>query len=160
MVGACYVNLGQGPRAIWETYKKGGYPVIMDFDVFKGRAIRFGAYGEPTAIPIDILEKMAAVSIGWTGYTHRWMLNNNQAYKRFLMASSDSETLAIKARLLGWNTFRHKRPESPLQENEVMCPANPNTGVTCLTCRKCDGRSNVNFVIDRHGPTLSHFKGA
>lgn len=158
MVGACYVNLGYGPRIAWESYQAGKYPTITDFQVFSGRAIRFGAYGDPTALPIEVLEKLAAVSTGWTGFTHRWMLKTNQEYRKYCMASCDSEALADKARLMGWNTFRHKLPEDPLKPNELMCPADPHQGITCLTCRKCDGCSMKNFVIDRHGPTAHHFK--
>lgn len=159
MVGACYVDLLKGLHQVWKSYDAGRYPQLPTYDVFKGRTIRFGAYGDPTALPIEILEQMASQSIGWTGFTHRWIFKSNQEYKKYCMASCDSVALAQKASLMGWQTFRHKAKESPLVLNEQMCPADPNTGITCLTCRKCNGCSNINFVINRHGVTASHFKG-
>ena len=52
--GSCYVNIGQAPNAVYKAYKRGSYPHVNDDDKhikrLKGRAIRFGAYGDPAAI--------------------------------------------------------------------------------------------------------------
>ena len=55
----CYVNVGQAPRSIWSAYHRGNYPVLERADygkVFQGRKVRFGAYGNPTLIPLTIVE--------------------------------------------------------------------------------------------------------
>jgi len=158
MHGACYVNLGQGPNNIYRSYKTKRYTKLTSYAVFKGRAVRFGAYGDPTAIPLKIIKEIASQATSWTGYTHRWQLTKNGGYKDYCIASCDSVALVKKALSIGWTTFRHKKPESPLLSNETICP-NDKDGTQCITCGLCNGKSQVNIVIDRHGATASHFKG-
>jgi len=70
---SCYVVYGQAPQSIWRKYQRGGYaflPVDQYADVFSGRVVRFGSYGDPALIPLDIVRGIASVSAGWTGYTH------------------------------------------------------------------------------------------
>ena len=67
----CYVNIGQAPLKIWQAWKDGKYPLIEVKDyskVFGGRKVRFGAYGNPTILPIAKVKLIANTSIGWTGY--------------------------------------------------------------------------------------------
>jgi hypothetical protein len=160
MVGACYVNLGQGPTSMWKSYKAGLYPKLTTYEVFRGRMVRLGAYGDPTAIPLDIIKQITEQAAGWTGYTHHWQAAKNQGYKKYCVASCDSLNLAAKAQAMGWDSFRHKAEDAPLEANEMMCPADPLKGVQCINCKLCTGCSKKNIVIDRHGPTASHFKEA
>jgi hypothetical protein len=73
--GACYVNLGHGPKAVYRKYKRGGYAKvsISDFkSLFGDKKIRFGAYGDPLALPLHILVSLKAVVKNNTSYTHQW----------------------------------------------------------------------------------------
>lgn len=158
MEGGCYVNIGQGPSNIYKTYKAGKYPKLPSYELFRGRAVRFGAYGEPTAIPLEVIESIANVANNWTGYTHRWQEPENNGYKKYCVASCDSVSLTMKALSLGWDSFRHKKESSPLLPNEIVCP-NETTGIQCITCGLCNGRSRKSVVITRHGPTAKHFQG-
>ena len=81
----CYVNVAQGPNAVWRAYQNGKYPHlrIEDYsDVFSGRRIRFGSYGDPVLIPIEKIRAMAQASDGWTGYTHQWSKSEFQRIAR------------------------------------------------------------------------------
>jgi hypothetical protein len=52
---ACYVNVGQGPNAVYRAFAKGSYPYLPKTryaEVFCGRTVRFGAYGDPVHIPL------------------------------------------------------------------------------------------------------------
>lgn len=51
---SCYVNAGQAPLGIWRAWKAGRYPVLQFMDGFTGRRVRFGAYGDPTWIPLSL----------------------------------------------------------------------------------------------------------
>lgn len=84
----CYVNVGQAPFTIWRGFHRGIYPDATPADfaqIFGGRKVRFGAYGNPTLLPLAIVSAIAAVSDGWTGYFHDWKDNPQAAdYGRFL----------------------------------------------------------------------------
>lgn len=158
MEGGCYVNVGQGPTSVYKAYLQGSYPKLTSYDVFKARAVRLGTYGEPTAIPLEVIAEMLSKASMWTGYTHRWMRPENQDYKKYCVASCDSVAQVLKASELGWDTFRHKSEASTALENETLC-LNESTGIQCIQCGLCNGQSKKNIVITRHGPTAMHFKG-
>jgi hypothetical protein len=156
---SCYVNVGQAPLGIWRAWKRGSYPKLKDYSVFAGRAVRFGAYGDPIHIPIQILKSIASVAKRWTGYTHQWRVS--PSYRPFLMASCDSvadQTLAIAQ---GWRTFRVRTAVEPLMGSEIMCPASPEAGnrSQCASCGLCRGTSLAakNIAIIVHGSSASNF---
>jgi hypothetical protein len=62
----CYVTTFQGPRSIWETWKRGGYPP-SDLDELKGKAVRFGAYGDPAAVPFEVWDEIGIHASMTTG---------------------------------------------------------------------------------------------
>lgn len=90
--GGCYVNVGQAPAQVWRSFHAGNYPELAPADyasVFSGRKIRFGAYGNPTLLPLSMVKAIAAVSAGWTGYFHDWRTNPlAAAYNKYFMAST------------------------------------------------------------------------
>lgn len=97
--GACYVNVGQGPNAVYKKYKRGGYKSvsIKDFKtLFGGKKIRFGAYGDPLALPLHILVSLKAVIKNNTSYTHQWKNSiedgSSEMVAKFSMASVDNLT--------------------------------------------------------------------
>ena len=66
---ACYVNVGQAPQSIWNAYQRGSYPRYSrqkHAHLVQGRAIRFGAYGDPTAIPIAVWRMLSELGCSHT----------------------------------------------------------------------------------------------
>ena len=50
---SCYVNAGQAPLGIWRAWRAGAYAPLSFVSVFAGRKVRFGAYGDPTWMPLS-----------------------------------------------------------------------------------------------------------
>jgi hypothetical protein len=142
--GACYVVLHQAPRSVFAAYRAGHYPHVPN-DVglhwAHHRAIRFGAYGDPAAVPARIWFELAANSRTWTGYTHAWRHPRMQPLRFLLMASVDTPEDAWAARAMGWRTFRTRLPEEAPLPFESTCPASTEGGqrTTCHDCGQCDG---------------------
>lgn len=153
--GACYVNLGQGPRAVYESYKKGNYPQLTAslMHLFEGRKVRLGSYGDPAAVSYRTWKAITDVADGHTGYTHQ---AHTRAFdKRLLelvMVSADTPKQAAKIQAAGNRTFRVKTPEAPLLAGEVECLAD-SKGISCLDCGLCDGANDdaPNVAITVHG---------
>lgn len=154
--GDCYVNTGQAPASVWKAYQNGSYPTLESTEVFSGRNVRFGAYGDPSKIPLPLLRDIASKSTGFTGYTHQWRNPLLQGYRDFLMASADSPADQIDAVAMGWRTFRVAPKESSWRmSDEISCPASKEAGerVQCAKCRLCAGQSKrgaKNIVIQQH----------
>lgn len=155
---ACYVEVGRAPQVVWHAWKRGIYPKLTPAETRQallGRALRLGAYGEPTALPDRVLARLAHSAGRWTGYTHRWQ-EVGEPYRRILMASVESELEAEEAQSRGWRTFRIRREgEDNLPSTEVVCPASPEAGseTTCSRCTLCSGsgRRAKSVSIQAHG---------
>lgn len=159
--GACYVNLGQAPLSVYRSYKKGNYKslAINSYKVLSGLKIRFGAYGDPSALPTEILTALKSVSDKHTSYTHQWKVANDNL-KKLSMASVDSLAEQMEAVKLGWRTFRVATENSKLLKNEILCP-NLTKGTNCADCGLCSGNSikAKNIVILAHGKVKNKFIG-
>jgi len=158
--GACYVNLGHAPSAVYKTYTKGGYPVAKKFNIFDGLNIRFGAYGDPAAIPVNILALLKSYSRNNTSYTHQWRTNkDNTILKAVSMASVDSLTEAQEASEAGYRWFRVTNDISTLRSDEIICP-NTTKGILCKDCNLCSGNAikAKSIVIESHGTWVKNFK--
>ena len=146
----CYVNLCRGPARVFYSFLDGSYKHYEDSDLelFKGRNIRIGSYGDPAAVPFEVWENLTTnVANKFTGYTHQWE-NCDQRLKNICMASVDSIVGYTKefdkAQSMGWRTFRvRESADNPLAENEFVCPASKEAGVltTCEKCGLCSGWS-------------------
>ncbi len=161
--GSCYVNLGQGPHAVYSQYLAGKYD---KFDkkkhkgLFDGKMLRMGSYGDPVAIPFDRWDTIISWTIGHTGYTHQWRVCD-QRFRNLCMASCDTESDREYAEYMGWRTFRVKRKDDPvIVGKEVVCPASPDlvTKRQCEDCMACNGAKNIldgdkrrSIVINAHG---------
>lgn len=156
----CYVLVYNAPYSIWEKYNAGGYeylPVEEYSEIFSGRKIRLGAYGEPVLIPLGIVEALIAASAGWTGYTHQWRKAEYAAYKAYIMASVDRESEYHLAKADGWRTFRVRTEEAPILSREITCPASDEAGkrTQCERCLLCSGstaadpRKDITIIV--HG---------
>ena len=157
--GACYVNIGQAPLSIYKSYKKGNYNNLgmEDFNILNGISLRFGAYGDSYALPIDILSKLKSVIKNNTSYTHQWR-ENNEVLRSISMASVDSIEEQIEAIKLGWRTFRVAKEDSIILDNEIICPS-VTKGVKCIDCNLCSGNriKGKNIVIPIHGSWKKNF---
>ena len=153
--GACYVTLFQAPLQVWKSYHKGNYPKVNDMTIFEGMSVRFGAYGDPNVIPIDILVQLKSVVKNSTSYTHQWKTeSDNESLKSVSMASE--ATLAIQN---GWRYFRVTNDISDINKaTEIVCP-NTTKGIQCIDCGLCKGNTikAKNIVIEVHGSKKKKF---
>jgi hypothetical protein len=162
---ACYVNVGQGPAMVYDAFKRGryvDYDTLLHDQFIRGRKVRFGTYGEPVLIPLELVQHLAGISAGWTGYTHQWANLRFAGFQQYLMASVHGLTgpwSREHAKSLGWRTFRTMRDGLPA-EDEILCPASKEAGkrLTCEQCRLCDGAGTrkaglqmVDVYIPGHG---------
>lgn len=155
--GACYVTLHHAPLAVYKAYKRGNYPAVSDMSIFEGMKVRFGAYGDPSAIPTQILASIKAVVKNNTSYTHQWK-QGDKVLKQVSMASVDSVEEQKQAVAEGWRTFRVTADLSDIQANEIICP-NTTKNIQCADCGLCAGNSvgAKNIVIEVHGAKKKKF---
>ena len=153
----CYVNPGQAPLGIWRAWRAGKYPTLQFMNCFAGRKVRFGAYGDPTHLPLSLALAIAGVSSGHTGYTHQWRKPSLQGWKQLIMASVDTTAELVIARSMGWSTFRVS-PDMDHHTMETLC-ASDRLGTPCADCLACLGsRNGIQSVwIPVHGTGKRHF---
>ena len=144
--GSCYVNVGQGPRAVYQAYKKGSYTQEYPRIAGRGKSIRLGAYGDPGAVESWVWNALVREAKMWTGFTHQY----NEELKDKCMASADSREEALSFQAKGWKTFRVKLPENELIPGEILC-LNETAGIQCRDCGLCNGRGKKNIAINIHG---------
>ena len=150
----CYVNVGQAPLGIWKAFHRGSYPELFPAGyagVFSGRKIRFGAYGNPSLMPLSMVKAIAKESAGWTGYFHDWRENPlASGYAAYFMASTETESSHRLASALGFRTF-HVSPEKP---DGMMECLSDSKGLQCADCKLCAGLSKgkqPSIWINPHG---------
>lgn len=151
----CYVNVGQAPMAVYKSYHKGSYPFLAlgAYKVaFRNRYVRFGAYGNPSIIPLQKIRMVTDHCAGWTGYFHDWHeMHPSLAteYGKYFMASTETEDSRKAAEALGLRYF-HVSPVRP--NNTIECLSDTH-GKECKDCGLCDGNNkNAKSVwINPHG---------
>lgn len=157
---SCYVLIFQGPRGVYEAYKRGSYPKVRAHEaveLVRGRMVRLGAYGDPAAIPPSIWSNLLTKAAGFTGYTHRWRQVSPALWSKLCMASVDSEAEMHEAHALGYRTFRvTPGPHENIRGLEVVCPASDEAGkrTTCEQCKACmgtSGKARASIQIAAHG---------
>lgn len=149
-LSTCYVNFCHGPIAIYDAYHDHKYKFFeaADIELFKGRNIRIGSYGDPAAVPFEVWQDFTSVTKTFTGYTHQWK-KCDPRLKTICMASVDTIERFLdeyyKARSMGWRTFRLREDleKNPLLPGEFICPASKEGGkkTTCEKCGSCAGLS-------------------
>lgn len=153
----CYVVTSFGPNSVWRAFWRGQYPHIDDLphtvveSLFAGRKVRLGAYGDPAFISPETVSRLAAMSAGWTGYTHQWSRPFAEWLKPYVMASVDSEAEYEAARAAGWSTFRVVPSYGHMKGRERVCDS--EHGVQCVDCGKCNGiaAKQRHIAIQAHG---------
>lgn len=153
----CYVEVDKGPFAVWKQFKAGKYVDYQPshLELFRGRKVRWGAYGDPALIPEDILLDITAASAGHTGYTHQHnrFIGQSDTAKRLFMASCETKEQAQELWARGYRTFRVGRDEQDLLPQERLC-LNYTHQISCEDCGLCDGNiknKRANIVIPVHG---------
>ena len=152
--GCCYVLPFQAPTNVYNAYKRGYYPVataeLIDREFYK-RKVRFGAYGDPAAIPVEVYAGILAVCnvAGSTGYTHQygrdWFA---PGVLEFCQISADTREQAQRAQAAGHKTYRVTADREQLLPGEVYCES--ERGLQCADCGLCNGKT-ANVVIEYHG---------
>jgi len=109
--------------------------------------IRFGTYGEPSLLPLDLTKTMCAVAKNWSGYTHQH--NTRPEFAPYYMASVHSETEAQALPM--WRSFI---ASSEVVNTAVSCPASKeqNYKSNCSKCGLCSGtegkgKKSVNILL-------------
>lgn len=156
----CYVNVPQGPQAVWKAWKRGAYPIWGEVSVggyIQESAIRFGSYGDPAAVPFFVWQWLEFHSESNTGYTHQWRSSNfDVRILELCMASVETQADIEELHRLhpGARYFRVRLPGEEKGAKEVQCPASEEGGkrTTCYRCGLCDGGSKGRSVsIEAHG---------
>jgi len=157
--GACYVNIGQAPLAVYKAFKRGRYSSDLSGlpAKLKGRMLRLGAYGDPAAVPFQALESVTKLAKGHTGYTHQVTHKHfDSRYLKLCMVSADTPRQALKYQAMGAKTFRVALVGDTLATNELECLADAQ-GLQCADCGLCDG-TKQNVAITVHGSRSKRFK--
>jgi hypothetical protein len=161
---SCYVTLIHGPRGVYASYLRGIYPKASAFEaaeLFAGRMVRLGTYGDPTAAPLALWTVALKKAAGWTGYTHQWKRVEG-AWSKFVMASADTETDMHEAHAKGYRTFRvTPAANENIKGLEIICPASEEAGkkTECFACKACMGTSakaRKSIQIAAHGTGKNH----
>jgi len=136
---------------------------------FRHRAIRFGAYGDPAAVPARIWQQLRGVALPghWTGYTHQWATAAPE-YAEFCMASVETDAQQAAAEARGYRVYRVYGQGEPKPAGTVRCPWSADrpggpVEIQCRDCLKCSGtgagrRGHVSIMA--HGNTGQRFTTA
>jgi hypothetical protein len=168
--GGCYVNAGQAPLAIYNAWRAGSYQrgnVLTRTRMLKGKGLRLGSYGDPTALPIGLVRQMTRQAAYHTGYTHQWAGGRDRhtgkikkriasGWRHLVMASCETVEQVKTASSRGWRSFRVKTLTAPVTSLEVLCAkdATHENPKTCSQCKACDGwkrEGQRSIVINGHG---------
>lgn len=159
---SCYVLVQNAPAQIWKAWKDGGYPTLDKTHAkhFRGKGLRYGAYGDPTAVPKSVWANLRSYVRGKSrpGYTHQWKDERFRSWANTLMASTHTLAENEIAHAAGWRTFRTIASLEELADNEIICPASEEGGykTSCEQCGACNGRRDMddqrrNIAIVAHG---------
>jgi len=161
----CYVTTFQGPLSIYRTWKRNGYTKYVpeaEQSLLDGTVLRFGAYGDPAAIPIEVIRDLGRRVRRFTGYTHAWKYCDSE-FRHYCMASVDTVSDQQQAAGDGWRTFRVAAPDTERLKGESICPASEEAGhkINCYDCGACDGRRRPkvksHIVIQAHGAKTKRY---
>jgi hypothetical protein len=116
--------------------------------------VRFGTYGEPVLLPIDLVERVCFVAKSWTGYTHQWRRVPYYDYREFFMASTQGLDESLQAETMGWRVFMDDI-DKQRRTHMIGCPASEENGYKsdCAKCSLCSGtkgKGNKSVYIFNH----------
>lgn len=160
----CYVS-PLALMAIWRAYKDDSYSHLQfgspEWNAFfDGASVRLGAYGNPSMLPIAMLEDITSRAYMHTGYMHDWNImpvELAKAYGRYLMASCEPSNVQF-AQNLGLRTFTVVSEVHSDRSLGIECLSDAK-GMQCADCGLCDGTARSakrskplpNVWINPHG---------
>ena len=158
--GACYVTVHQAPLSVYRAYKRGNYRSIDSTEyksLFSSKGLRFGAYGDPAMLPIEITRDLSLSALFTTGYSHQWKIKRLQDTLEYVQASVDNlkEYMQVKQIKPNAKSFRVVKNQTDLMPDEIECLADSH-GLSCAQCKKCDGKTQ-DIAIMVHGAKSSKF---
>lgn len=112
--------------------------------------VRFGTYGEPSLMPVELVGNIIKGAKSWTGYTHQW--SKKPEYAPYFMASTHTEDEERIASLIGYRSF----VASPIPIAKLIsCPASEEMGFksNCSKCGLCSGtmgKGSKSVIILEH----------
>lgn len=92
---------------LWSKEHDEAVPELSESDqsrLFSGKTIRFGEYGDPASVSLDVIERIASYASDHLGYTHRWR-SCEPGFARFCMASVESTSDYVHAMARGYRPF-------------------------------------------------------
>lgn len=151
---ACYVQVFQGPSAVFKAYTNGSYHEHMPDNT--GLLLRLGAYGDIAALPESVIRQFTKGSAGYTGYTHAWRDTSKKWLAQFCMASCESQSDKQQAKAKGYRAFTIIASVTQKTPKESICPASHEAGkkLSCAQCMVCSGNRNgikQDIAIVGHG---------
>jgi len=158
--GACYVTVHQAPLAVYRAFKRGNYPSLsleQQRELLAGKGLRFGAYGDPAMLPLQVISDLHLMSKFTTGYTHQWKNKRLRDTLEYVQASVDNlkEYHEVKEISPNSKSFRVVKHQTELLANEVECLAD-SEGLSCADCRLCNGnRQDIAIMV--HGNKAKKF---
>ena len=165
--GTCYVSMN-GPASVYRQYQAGKYGRVVPSEareILAGRQVRLGAYGDPGAVPFDVLARcMELAHPKSTGYTHAWR-RIDPRWAGLVMASCDSIDDYRAARSSGYRAFLVVPQGTGTVPGLIPC-VETVTGRQCMDCGACNGTSRgerpnaVSVFIRAHGTQGARFVGA
>ena len=101
--------------------------------------VRFGTYGEPSLIPIDIVKDITISAKNWTGYSHQWH-KIDEEYNNYFQASTHNIAQSLQATRKGYLCFQVVTSK-PQFTDLVNCPASKESNFksNCSKCGLCSG---------------------
>lgn len=162
----CYVNFATGLSVVWKAFARGVYPDVRGHAAIaaigKGRKVRLGTYGDPSAVPSYIWESLLIEAAGRTGYSHQAHVAGADFRPDLLMQSVDSLDEAKNAWTRGYRTFRVVASTTDIVKGkEILCPASKEAGkrTTCVDCMLCGGSTvqAKSIAIPAHGAGAGNF---
>jgi len=164
---SCYVDLAKAPMNIWNTWRRGRYPVAVGHAAIaaigRGRKVRIGAYGDGSAAPAYIVDSLLSEAAGHTAYSHQSGNAGSSYDPARYMVSADSEQAARAAWNVGARTFRVVSDyREMVAGREIACPS--SRGIHCIDCGLCDGTARhpgaKSIAIEVHGAGAVHWRAA
>lgn len=147
----CYVVTGHSVNNIWNKYHKGGY-LEQEPELFRklhAKPDRFGAWGDPSAVPARVWKQLARDEL-FTGYTQHWQKPQFQDMKHLCMASCHTKAQVTKAKELGWTPYYAYEPGGEY-EGAIECPYYENKTTQCRECLLCNPAKGKIIQAPMHG---------
>jgi len=119
-----------------------------------GKYFRFGSYGEPSLIPVNLIADITAVAKLFTGYSHQWQKFPDLS--AYFMASTHNLQELEQAEKLGFRSYMAGDfTLTELVNGLVNCPASAEAGKKshCSKCGLCSGttgKGNKSVYINLH----------